>query len=73
MALLLELDAAAVSLPLVRWDPALVFEIKLQLFKALKAASNRKDADKPGIARRMAALQGEMTVLDPTRMLSLDQ
>ncbi len=72
LALLLELDAAAVSLPLVRWDPALVFEIKLQLFKALKAASNRKDADKPGLARRMAALQGEMTVLDPTRMLSLD-
>ncbi|WP_043202944.1 type VI secretion system protein TssA [Paraburkholderia acidipaludis] len=73
MALLLELDAAAVSLPLVRWDPALVFEVKLQLLRALKAASNRKDADKPGLARRIAGLQGEMTVLDPARMLSLGQ
>lgn len=71
MALLLELDAAALSLPLVRWDPALVFEVKLQLLRALKAASNRKDADKPGLARRIAALQGEMTVLDPARALGL--
>lgn len=71
MALLLELDGAARSLPLVRWDPALVFEIKLQLVRALKATSNRKDADKPELARRIAGLQGEMTVLDPARMLSL--
>lgn len=70
-ALLLELNAAAGSLPLVRWDPALVFEVKLQLVRALKAASNRKDADKPGLARRIVELQGEMTVLDPGRMLSL--
>ena len=71
MALLLELDAAAVSLPLMRWDPALVFEVKLQLLRALKAASNRKDADKSGLARRIAALQGEMTVLEPARALGL--
>jgi type VI secretion system protein VasJ len=71
MALLVELDAAAKSLPLVRWDPALVFEVKLQLVRALKVASNRKDADKAGLARRIAELQGEMTVLDPARMLSL--
>ncbi|CAG4892676.1 type VI secretion system protein TssA [Paraburkholderia saeva] len=73
MALLVELDAAAKSLPLVRWDPALVFEVKLQLMRALKVASNRKDADKPGLARRIAELQAEMTVLDPARMLSLAQ
>lgn len=73
MPLLLELDAAAKSLPLERWDPTLVFEVKLQLVRALKAAGNRKDADKPGIARRIAELQGEMTVLDPARMLSLAQ
>lgn len=72
-ALLLELDAAAQSLPLLRWDPALVFEVKLQLVRALKAASSRKDADKAGIARRIAELQGEMTVLDPARTLSLSQ
>ncbi|WP_103703678.1 type VI secretion system protein TssA [Paraburkholderia eburnea] len=73
MALLLELDGAAKSLPLVRWDPALVFEVKLQLTRVLKAASSRKDADKPGIARRIVDLQGEMTVLDPARMLALEQ
>jgi type VI secretion system protein VasJ len=70
-ALLLELDATSRSLPLLRWDPALVFEIKLQLMRALKATSNRKDADKPGLARRIAELQSEMTVLDPARMLAL--
>ncbi|CAD6556644.1 hypothetical protein LMG27952_06159 [Paraburkholderia hiiakae] len=70
-ALLLELDGAAKSLPLARWDPALVFEVKLQLVRALKATSNRKDADKPGLVRRIAELQGEMIVLDPARMLSL--
>lgn len=71
IALLGELDAAAVSLPLVRWDPALVFDVKHQLVRALKVAGNRKDADKPALARRIAELQGEMTVLDPARMLSL--
>ncbi|MBB5409225.1 type VI secretion system protein VasJ [Paraburkholderia sp. HC6.4b] len=71
MSLLLELDTAAKSLPLIRWDPALVFEIKLQLVRALKAASSRKDADKPALARRIAELQGEMTVLDPARALGL--
>ncbi len=71
MALLLELDGAAKSLPLVRWDPALVFEVKLQLTRALKAASSRKDADKPALSRRIAELQGEMTVLDPARALGL--
>ena len=73
MALLLELDAAGKSLPLVRWDPALVFDVKQQLVRALKAASNRKDVDKPALVRRLAELQGEMTVLDPARMLSLTQ
>ncbi len=73
MALLVELDGAAKALPLVQWDPALVFEVKLQLVRALKAASSRKDADKSGIARRMGELQAEMTVLDPARMLALAQ
>ncbi|WP_027797868.1 type VI secretion system protein TssA [Paraburkholderia acidipaludis] len=71
MALLLELDASAKTLPLARWDPALVFEVKLQLLRALKATSNRKDADKPALARRMAELQTELTVLEPARALSL--
>lgn len=70
-ALLLELDASAKTLPLASWDPALVFEVKLQLLRALKAASNRKDADKPALARRLAELQAELTVLEPARALSL--
>jgi type VI secretion system protein VasJ len=71
MALLLELDSSAKALPLTRWDPALVFEVKLQLLRALKSTSSRKDADKPAVARRMAELQTELTVLDPARALSL--
>lgn len=71
MSLLLDLDASAKSLPLSRWDPALVFEVKLQLVRALKAASSRKDADKAGLARRIAELQGDMTVLDPGRALGM--
>jgi len=70
-ALLLELDTAAKSLPLARWDPALVFEVKLQLLRAVKAASNRKDADRTALARRITELQTELTVLDPTRALIL--
>jgi type VI secretion system protein VasJ len=69
LALLAELDAAARSLPLTRWEPALAFEVKQQLVRALKAMSNRKDADKPALARRIGELQAELTVLDPVRAL----
>ncbi|AFT85322.1 type VI secretion system protein TssA [Paraburkholderia phenoliruptrix] len=71
LALLAELDAGTRSLPLARWEPALVFEIKQQLVRALKTMSNRKDADKPGLARRIGELQAELTVLDPARSLTL--
>ncbi|HWX11993.1 MAG TPA: type VI secretion system protein TssA [Trinickia sp.] len=71
LALLAELDTAARSLPLTRWDPTLVFEVKHQLVRALKAMSNRKDADKPTLARRIGELQAELTVLDPARALTL--
>jgi type VI secretion system protein VasJ len=71
LALLAELDATARSLPLMRWEPALVFEVKQQLIRALKAMSNRKDADKPALARRIGELQAELTVLDPARALTL--
>ncbi|WP_233853310.1 type VI secretion system protein TssA [Paraburkholderia sp. HD33-4] len=69
LALLAELDTSARSLPLTRWEPALVFEVKQQLLRALKALSNRKDADKPALARRIGELQAELTVLDPARAL----
>jgi type VI secretion system protein VasJ len=69
--LLAELDAATQTVPLARWEPALTFEVKHQLIKALKAVSTRKDADKPALARRIEQLQGELTVLDPVRTLTL--
>ncbi|MCM2495702.1 type VI secretion system protein TssA [Burkholderia glumae] len=71
LALLAELDASSRTLPLTRWEPALVFEVKQQLVRALKAMSNRKDADKPALARRIGELQAELTVLDPARALTL--
>jgi type VI secretion system protein VasJ len=71
LPLLAELDAAAQSVTLIRWEPALAFEVKHQLIKALKAMSNRKDADKPALARRIEQLQGELVVLDPARTLTL--
>jgi hypothetical protein len=71
LPLLAELDAATQTVPLVRWEPALAFEVKVQLIKVLKAMSQRKDADRPTLARRIDQLQGELTVLDPARTLAL--
>jgi type VI secretion system protein VasJ len=71
LPLLAELDAATQIVPLARWEPALAFEVKHQLIKALTAMSSRKDADKPALARRIDQLQGELTVLDPARTLAL--
>ena len=71
LALLAELDGASRSLPLMRWEPALTFEVKQQLVKALKAMSSRKDADKPALFHRISELQAELTVLDPARALTL--
>ncbi|MEX3984679.1 type VI secretion system protein TssA [Paraburkholderia sp. EG287A] len=71
VALLVELDTAAQSLPLMRWEPSLVFEVKSQLLRALKAATNRKDTDKPLLARRIGELQAELIRLDPARALAI--
>jgi type VI secretion system protein VasJ len=71
LPLLAELDATARSLTLTRWEPALAFEVKHQLMRAMKSAMNRKDVDKPALANRIAELQGELTVLDPARALTL--
>ncbi|GAB7534750.1 type VI secretion system protein TssA [Burkholderia sp. 3C] len=70
LALLAELDALAGSLPLIRWEPSLAFEVKQQLVRTLTATSHRKDADKPALARRIADLHAELTVLDPARALT---
>ncbi|MBF5014514.1 type VI secretion system protein TssA [Burkholderia pseudomultivorans] len=71
LALLGELDSQARTLPVARWEPALIFEIRQQLVRVLKAASTRKDADRPALARRIAELQAELAVLDPARALTL--
>lgn len=71
LALLAELDTSSRSLPLTRWEPALVFEVKQQLVRALKAVSIRKDVDKSTLTRRIGELQAELTVLDPARALIL--
>ncbi len=71
LALLSALDTNSLSLPLHRWDPALVFEVKQQLMRAMKAVGSRKDADKAMLARRIGELQAELTVLDPARAMTL--
>ncbi|KVD40550.1 type VI secretion protein [Burkholderia ubonensis] len=73
LALLTQLDASAGSLSVSRWEPALVFEVKQQLVRALRLMSNRKDSDKPSLARRIGELHAELTVLDPARALTLPQ
>ncbi|RFU45208.1 type VI secretion system protein TssA [Paraburkholderia sp. DHOC27] len=71
MPLLAELDAATHSVSLLRWEPALAFEVKHHLIKTLKTTSQRKDVDKPALARRLEQLHHELTVLDPARTLTL--
>jgi len=71
LALLAELDAAARAVPLARWEPALTFEVKHHLMRMLNAQSQRKDADKQALLRRVGELQAELTVLDPARALAL--
>ncbi|CAB3769820.1 type VI secretion system protein TssA [Paraburkholderia solisilvae] len=71
LALLAELDGLSATLPLARWEPALVFDVKQQRLRALQAMNRRKDADKPALARRISELQAELTVLDPARALTL--
>ncbi|SAK96432.1 hypothetical protein AWB77_05611 [Caballeronia fortuita] len=71
LALLAELDAAATTLPLTRWEPALVFEVKQQLLRALKSQTTRKDADKTKLTARIDDLRNQLTVLDPARALTL--
>jgi type VI secretion system protein VasJ len=72
-ALLDSLDTLARTLPVTRWEPSLIFDVRHQLVRTLKTLGNRKDQDKAMLARRIAELQAEMTVMEPARMLSLGQ
>jgi type VI secretion system protein VasJ len=69
--LLTDLNEATGRFGLVRWEPALTFEVKHHLLRVLKAALTRKDADKPALSRRVEQLQSELTVLDPARAVAL--
>ncbi|AKC68537.1 type VI secretion system protein TssA [Pandoraea oxalativorans] len=70
VALLTELDASARAVSVTQWEPYLAFHVKQQLVRGLKTAAARKDADHIALARRIAELQAEMTVLDPARALT---
>ena len=69
--LLNALDATAQQHHLARWDPALVFEVKQQLMRVLKARMNRKDVAKASLAERVDTLLGELTLIDPARAVML--
>lgn len=71
LPLLADLDAALGALSLMRWEPALAFEVKHRLIRVLKAATTRKDADRAALTRRIEQLQAELMVLDTARALSL--
>ncbi|MFP3518668.1 type VI secretion system protein TssA [Pseudomonas sp. SIMBA_077] len=64
---LAELDATAQLHQLADWEPELNFEIKARLLKLLRLKSQRNDADKPALARRMDALLAALVAIDPVR------
>lgn len=70
IALLAELNTSTRAIPLADGEPALAFDIKQHLARALKASISRKDVDKGALTRRVAELHAEMTVLDPVRALT---
>ncbi|MEX3962135.1 hypothetical protein AB4Y42_07925 [Paraburkholderia sp. EG286B] len=71
LAFFAELDTFARSLPLICWNPAHVFETRRDPLRPLTTATNRKDTDKPVLARRIGELQAELIQLDPARALAI--
>lgn len=69
--LLGELDAAARRQRLVEWEPDLNFEVKARLLKLLRVKSQRTDADKPVLLRRMDVLLAALVAIDPVRTARL--
>ncbi|HET7329366.1 type VI secretion system protein TssA [Dyella sp.] len=69
--LLTSLDAIAHQHRLMQWEPALAFDVKQHLMRALKARMNRKDADKASLTQRIDMLIGELTAIDPARAVML--
>ncbi|WP_152223643.1 type VI secretion system protein TssA [Pseudomonas sp. SCB32] len=65
--LLSELDAVAQQQGLSAWEPGLGFEVKARLLKLLRQKSQRSDADKTTLARRMEGLLAALVAIDPVR------
>ncbi|WP_152227548.1 type VI secretion system protein TssA [Pseudomonas sp. SCB32] len=65
--LLGELDAVAQQQGLSTWEPELGFEVKARLLKLLRQKSQRSDADKTTLARRMEGLLAALVAIDPVR------
>jgi type VI secretion system protein VasJ len=65
--LLGELDVIAQRQALAEWEPDLNFEVKARLLTLLRLKSQRNDADKAHLARRMEALLGALVAIDPVR------
>lgn len=69
--LLTALDQRTTQFRLATWEPSLVFEVKQQLLRLLKARMTRKDVDKAAFALRIDALVGELTAIDPARAVAI--
>lgn len=65
--LLGELDVVAQQQGLDAWEPELGFEVKARLLKLLRQKSQRSDADKTTLARRMEGLLAALVAIDPVR------
>ncbi|MNF29066.1 hypothetical protein D3C84_97630 [compost metagenome] len=65
--LLGELDATAQHHALAVWEPELNFEVKARLLKLLRLKTQRNDADKPTLARRIETLLAALVAIDPVR------
>jgi type VI secretion system protein VasJ len=67
MHLLGELDVTAQRHALAEWEPELNFEVKARLLKLLRLKTQRNDADKPALGRRMESLLAALVAIDPVR------
>lgn len=67
MHLLVELDEVAQRQALKDWEPSLSFEVKARLLKLLRLKSQRNDADKTTLGRRMDTLLAALVAIDPVR------
>ncbi|QAU23570.1 type VI secretion system protein TssA [Dyella sp. M7H15-1] len=65
--LLTSLDTSAQRHRLAQWEPALAFDVKQHLIRALRTRLHRKDADKATLTQKIDALLGELTAINPAR------